>query len=99
MILCVGYVRFDTSECKSLKEKRSIAKSLIGKARARYNASIAEVGNANLSKELMIGVSVVSNSESFCREALDKILNYMEEQAHRTVLDRLSEILPMQQEF
>ena len=65
----------------SLKEKRQVCRSLIDKARQRFNASIAEVDTQDIHQTLTIGVSVVSGDAAHARNSLDEIIRYMEEHA------------------
>jgi len=61
----------------SLKEKRSIVKSLIGRLRSRFNISISEVDQQDSRSSAVIGIAVVSNSSRFIDKQLDTVLNFM----------------------
>lgn len=88
MIVAAGFITLDTRECKSLKEKRSIIKSIMGKAKTKFqNAAFAEVDHQNLSSKATIGISVVSNETSFAQTILLKILDFIEDIAFRTTLE------------
>ncbi|MHC5083565.1 MAG: DUF503 domain-containing protein [Planctomycetota bacterium] len=61
----------------SLKQKRGIVKSLIGRLQSRFNASVSEVG-AHDSKQLgIIGIAVIASDGSFLDEQLDKIVTFI----------------------
>jgi len=61
----------------SLKEKRSIVKSVIGRLQSRFNASISEVDH-NDSKEIaVIGISIVGNDKSFIESQLEAVAHFM----------------------
>ncbi len=62
---------------RSLKEKRSIVKSLIGRLQSRYNISIAEVDRQDSKQCAVLGLAVVSNDSRFIDQQLDTILNFM----------------------
>lgn len=62
----------------SLKQKRSIVKSLIGRLKSRFNASISEVDQNESKSSALIGISVVSNSSKFTDQQLDKIIEFMQ---------------------
>jgi len=62
---------------KSLKEKRSIVKSLIGRLKSRFNASVAEVGHHDNKTSAVVGIVVVSNETAFTDSQLDTIINFM----------------------
>ncbi len=61
----------------SLKDKRRIVKSLIGRLKSRFNFSISEVA-AHDSKDLgVIGLAVVSNDNVFINKQLDTVINFV----------------------
>ena len=61
----------------SLKEKRSIVKSLIGRLRSRFNISVSEVDQQDSRTSAVIGIAVVSNDSRFIDKQLDTVLNFM----------------------
>ena len=61
----------------SLKDKRSIVKSLIGRLQSRFNISIAEVDHQDSKQVACIGAAVVANDKHFIDQQLDQILNFM----------------------
>ena len=61
----------------SLKEKRGIVKSLIGRLQSRFNISVSEVGQQDSRSSAVIGIAVVSNDARFIDQQLDAILNFM----------------------
>jgi uncharacterized protein len=61
----------------SLKEKRSIVKSLIGRLRNRFNISVSEVDQQDSRSSAVIGIAVVSNDARFIDQQLDTVLNFM----------------------
>ena len=65
----------------SLKDKRQVRRSVIEKARARFNASIAEVGTQDVHQTLTVGVAVVSGERSHAERSLDEVVRFMEENA------------------
>ena len=62
---------------KSLKEKRSIVKSLIGRLKSRFNISIAEVDHNDNKTSAVIAMAIVSNETRFINQQLDKIADFM----------------------
>ncbi len=61
----------------SLKAKRSIVKSLIGRLQSRFNISISEVDHQDNHSTAVIGIAVVSNESRFIDQQLDAVLNFM----------------------
>ena len=62
----------------SLKEKRSIVKSLIGRLKSRFNISVSEVGHNDSKMSAVIGVSVVGNDSGFIDSQLDAVVSFMQ---------------------
>lgn len=61
----------------SLKGKRSIVKSLIGRLKSRFNISIAEVDHQDSRNIAVIGISIVSNDSTFIDKQFDSIIDFM----------------------
>jgi len=62
----------------SLKEKRSIIKSVIGRLKSRFNVSIAEVDHQDNKTLAVIGVAMVCNETRFIDKQFDTIINFMQ---------------------
>jgi len=58
---------------QSLKQKRSVVKSLIDRLRARLNASVAEAGYLDEWQRSVIAVSMVSNNRRYLQQQIDII--------------------------
>jgi uncharacterized protein YlxP (DUF503 family) len=72
---------FYIPQAASLKDKRQVCRSIVDKARQRFNASIAEVGTQDVHQTLTIGIAVVSGEVSHAQHMLDEIIRYIEEHA------------------
>jgi len=60
----------------SLKQKRSIVKSLVGRLKSRFNFSVAEV-EAHDSRQLaVIGCAVVGNDTAFIHQQMDTVVKF-----------------------
>jgi uncharacterized protein len=77
MIVGVLTAQLHLQGVSSLKEKRSIVKSLIGRLKSRFNVSISEVDHQDNKMSAVIGIAVVSNNGRFVNEQLDKIIDFM----------------------
>ena len=62
----------------SLKEKRGIVKSVIGRLKSRYNISISEVDHQDEKRSAVIAVSLVSNDTRFVNQQFDKIVLFLQ---------------------
>jgi uncharacterized protein YlxP (DUF503 family) len=63
----------------SLKSKRGVVKSLIGRIKNRFNVSIAEVDHQDSKRSALLGLAVVGNEGGFIHEQLDTVLNFMQQ--------------------
>jgi uncharacterized protein YlxP (DUF503 family) len=61
----------------SLKQKRSIVKSVIGRLKSRFNISVSEVDHQDSKSSAVLGIAVVSNNARFVDQQLDAVLNFM----------------------
>jgi len=61
----------------SLKDKRHIVKSVIGRLQSRFNISVSEVEHQDSKTLAVIGIAVVSNDAVFIDQQLDSILDFM----------------------
>ena len=77
---------------ESLKDKRSIVKSLLGKVQAQFKISAAEVGDNELWQRARLGFAIVGNDARFIESRLDKLLNYIEEHVEGQVVDVFKDI-------
>jgi len=78
MYIATVRLTFHIPHSASLKDKRQVCRSLIDKAKHRFNASIAEVDTQDIHQTLTIGVAVVSGSATHAQQSLDEIIRYME---------------------
>ena len=62
----------------SLKAKRSIVKSVIGRLKSRFNISIAEVDHNDNKKSAVLGMAIVSNETRFINQQFDKIIDFLQ---------------------
>lgn len=78
MVVGVCHISLLIHDSHSLKQKRQVVKSIVEKARGRFNASVAEVGSNDVWQRAEIGVSVTGNDRAFVNSVLDKALNFIE---------------------
>jgi len=78
MVVGVCHISLLIHDSHSLKQKRQVIKSVVEKARGRFNASVAEVGSNDVWQRAEIGVSVIGNDKAFVNSVLDKVLNFIE---------------------
>jgi hypothetical protein len=77
MLVGVMTVTLHMQGIGSLKDKRHIVKSVIGRLQSRFNVSISEVEHQDSKIVAVLGMAVVSNERNFVQQQLDAILNFM----------------------
>ncbi len=64
----------------SLKQKRSILKSLLARMRNEFNVAAAEVEAQDSHGRAVIGVACVSSSNEYARGQLDAVIRWIEQE-------------------
>lgn len=64
-------------ECRSLKAKRSVLKSLIETVRRRYGVSVAETDHQSTWQRAEVAIAVVSSSVQQAQEVIDEAERYV----------------------
>ena len=62
----------------SIKDKRQVCRSIVDKARKKFNASIAEVDTQDIHQTLTLGIALVSGEVSHAQNSIDEIIRFME---------------------
>lgn len=65
--------------CFSLKEKRGIVKSILGRSRNRFNVSCAEVDRQDSCGEAVLGFVTVSPDKVIARKTLERLEDWIYE--------------------
>ena len=78
MVVGVGRAVFSMPENHSLKDKRSIMKSVLAQIQHRFGVSIAEIDLQDRWQVGVIGFSCVSNDVSHADSTLGHIIRFLE---------------------
>jgi uncharacterized protein len=91
----VGVLRFsiDIPGARSLKDKRSVVRSLKERVQGRLKVSIAEVGPLEHPRRATFGVAVVSNSHTVCDQMLSSVTSMAGTLPDAIMTDRATEIV------
>ena len=93
MIVGTGLITLRLHDCRSLKAKRKIVKSMINRLRNNFNASVAEVGSNDIYQKAEIGFSLVGNDAALLNSKIDKIFNLAEDIGLAEIVDTEMEII------
>lgn len=91
MIVSSLTVKLYAPQCHSLKDKRMIVKSLVQRARNKFNISIAEVDQQDYYQTIVIGAACVSGSRTQANAVLDEVMRFIEENTEAEIVDYLYE--------
>lgn len=85
----IGFVRCECSiyDSQSLKEKRSVIKSITARLKQRLNVSVAELNYQDLWQRTMIGVAVVANSQKRAEQELQRAIKIIESNDRIEIID------------
>lgn len=78
MVIGILKIQMHLGEGHSLKEKRKVVKSIVGKVRSRFNAAIAEVGENDKWQLIELGLAAVGNDKRHIDSSLSNILDFID---------------------
>lgn len=83
----------------SLKGKRAVVRKILQRARNRFNAAAAEVGNLDSKRRAVLSFAVVSNDRRHANSMLDQIASFVSTNAEAVVADRGTELISLGEEI
>lgn len=93
MIVGVLTVELFLGEANSLKDKRRVLRGLIDRIKARFNVSIAEVGEQDTWQRSVVGVSFISCEQAHVHQVLAAVVRFIEHQGTVLITDYQTELL------
>jgi hypothetical protein len=93
MVVGTGKIKFKLYGVSSLKEKRSIVKSIINRIKKKFNISIAEIDYNDSHLWAQIGFSIIGNDSRLVNSKLDKVLNMADDLGLAQIADTQIEII------
>ena len=70
-----------------------VIKSIKQRLQNKFNISVAEIDHQDLWQRASLGIAMVSNEHRHVNQAMDKILNFIDDQDQSQVIDHQIEIL------
>ena len=92
MVVGVGVMVLMVHNSGSLKSKRQVVKSILGKVRSKFDLSIAEIADQDKWQRCTIGFAVVSTESGHAHSMLETIALYVERLHLAEVVDTSIEI-------
>jgi uncharacterized protein YlxP (DUF503 family) len=93
MVIGFGTIIFRLHDCRSLKGKRKIVKSIVQQLRNHFNASVAEVASNDNHQRAVIGFSMVGNNQATINSKMDKLFNHADALGLAEIIDSEMEIM------
>ncbi|AEY67863.1 DUF503 domain-containing protein [Clostridium sp. BNL1100] len=91
MIVSTLRIKLYAPMCHSLKDKRMIVKSIVQRARNKFNISIAEVEEQDLYQTIVIGAACVSTGRAQANAVLNEVMKFIEANTEAEITDILFE--------
>ncbi len=93
MVVGTGKIKFRLFGVNSLKEKRSILKSIINRIKIKFNISIAEIDYNDSHLWAQIGFSIIGNDSRMVNSKIDKVFNLADDIGLAQITDIQMEII------
>ena len=86
--MIVGSISWQLSipDCRSLKEKRTVVRSLKDRIRHRFNVSVAETDHQDVWTRAEVSVALVATDGRFAESVLDKIDRFVQDEARAVIV-------------
>lgn len=78
MVIGVCTVKLYLPLAHSLKDKRSVVKSITTRISREFNVSIAEVDLQDMWQTALLGISTVSNDAAYAHGVLEQVIKWIE---------------------
>jgi len=75
----------------SLKGKRKVVKSILGRVKARFNVAASEVGGQDIYETAVLGLAVCGPDQRILNTVLDNVLDFIEDNVDAEVVDSVME--------
>ena len=92
MVVGTLKIEFLLHDNRSLKGKRKVVRSIVGKVKSRFNVSIAEIGSNDMWQKIELGISAVGNDRRHIDSSLNHVLSYIDSLYLAEIMDTQMEI-------
>jgi uncharacterized protein YlxP (DUF503 family) len=92
MLIGTVQIRLYAQWVHSLKEKRTVIKSLLAKVRNKFNVSVAEVDEQDVHQSVVIGIACVAGTTALADSIIDHVVDFIENTTEAVITDIQREI-------
>ena len=93
MLLGVSTVNLYFPDSHSLKDKRSIIKSVKSRIRNKFNVSVSEINHYPLWKNTTLGIACIGNEKEYLNQVLNEVIKFIDYQNKLKLIDFKTTIL------
>lgn len=93
MIIGACQLKLLIYESNSLKDKRHVIKSVIGRIESRFNVAIAEIDLNDSWKTSIIGFACVTNDVNIANQIISNVIKFIDEDGRVEIIEEEKEIL------
>jgi uncharacterized protein YlxP (DUF503 family) len=93
MVVGVGVIELIVHNSSSLKSKRKVIKSILGRLRSKFDLSVAEVGAQDKWQRSKLGFAVVSTESGHAHHMVETVIDYVESLHLAEIVDTSVEIV------
>jgi uncharacterized protein YlxP (DUF503 family) len=87
--MTIGVCRLELylPSCGSLKQKRSVLKSLTARIQNKFNVSVSEINDNDLWQKAEIGVAIITNESRYANQVLSSVVELVQRQYDLSLID------------
>ena len=78
MVVGAAQVELHVHASRSLKEKRSVVRSIVRRIRNEFNVAVAEVGGQDTWQWAVLGLAAVGHDGTTVRAVLERVVDFIE---------------------
>jgi uncharacterized protein YlxP (DUF503 family) len=93
MVIGAARVELHVHASHSLKEKRSVVRSIVRRIRNEFNVAVAEVGGQDTWQWAVLGLAAVGHDRGSVRALLERVVDFVESLHLAEVTDQSVEVL------
>lgn len=93
MVVGVAFIDLMVHNSSSLKSKRKVVKSILGRVRSKFDLSIAEVDYQDKWQRCRIGLAVVTNDGGHAHRMVETVIGFIEGLHLAEIVDTSIEIV------
>jgi uncharacterized protein YlxP (DUF503 family) len=94
MVVGAAQVELHVHASHSLKEKRSVVRSIVRRVRNEFNVAVAEVGGQDTWQWAVLGLAAVGHDGAGVRAILERVVEFIESLHLAEVRDQSLAVLP-----